>query len=165
MGPVVSEGRLRAILEAVDQGLAGGATIMHGGSRASEGKLGQGCFVTPTLVTGVGVKSELWRDELFGPVLSVLVFDSMDDAIQAVNDSPYGLSASIFTRDIEAAHRFASEVEVGCVAVNLPTAGWDVHVPFGGFKDSGSVFKEQGVHALQFYTRLKSIATRARGIS
>lgn len=165
MGPVVSEWRLQAILEAVDRGLGNGATIMHGGGRASEGKLGQGCFVTPTLVTGVGVKSELWRHELFGPVLSVLAFDSMDDAIQAVNDSPYGLSASIFTRDIEAAHRFASEVDVGCVAVNLPTAGWDVHVPFGGFKDSGSAFKEQGVQALQFYTRLKSIAVRVRGIS
>jgi len=103
----------------------------------------------------------VWDVELFAPIVSLTEVESLDEAIGLVNASRYGLSASIFTRDLEAAHRFSAEADVGCVAVNLPTAGWDVHVPFGGFKDSGSAFKEQGVEALAFATRVKTIAMRA----
>ena len=165
MGPVISEQRLQTLLEALSRGAAEGAAIMHGGDRVSEGDLSRGFFLTPTIVSDVAAESELWRDELFGPVLSVRPVDGIDDAIQAVNDSPYGLSASIFTRDIEAAFRFADEVDAGCIAVNLPTVGWDVHVPFGGFGHSGSSVKEQGEQAVDFYTRLKSIAVKVRGIA
>jgi aldehyde dehydrogenase (NAD+) len=165
MGPVVSEQHLHEVVAKLQGSVATGATITHGGERLLEGELGRGLFLAPTVVSEVRDDSELWREELFAPVVSVLPVDSFDDAIQAVNNSRYGLSASIFTRDLEAAYRFADEVEVGCVAVNLPTAGWDVHVPFGGIKDSGSAFREQGVEALHFYTRGKSIAVRARGIA
>jgi aldehyde dehydrogenase (NAD+) len=100
----------------------------------------------------------IWREEVFGPVVSVLPVSSLDDAVAAVNDSPYGLSAAVFTRDLAAAYRFIEQVDAGQVAVNLSTAGWDVHIPFGGFKDSGSPFKEQGAEALQFSTRVKTVA-------
>ena len=108
--------------------------------------------------------SDLWRDELFAPVVGFTPFDSLEEAIKLVNSSRYGLSAAIFTRDLEAAHWFADAVDVGCVAVNLPTAGWDVQLPFGGFKDSGSGFKEQGENALDFYSRVKTVAMRTRGV-
>jgi len=78
-----------------------------------------------------------------------------------VNDSAYGLSSAVFTRSLEAAHRFVDAVDTGQVSVNQPTSGWDVHHPFGGFKDSGSPFKEQGLEALRFYTRVKTAAIRS----
>ena len=93
-------------------------------------------------------------------MLAVTTVTDLDTAIDLVNDSPYGLSAGIFTRDLSASHVFADRVATGQVAVNLPTSGWDVHMPFGGFKDSGSLFKEQGVEGLGFYTRVKTVAMR-----
>jgi aldehyde dehydrogenase (NAD+) len=84
--------------------------------------------------------------------------DSFEDAVEAVNDSVFGLAAAVFTRDLAAAYRFADEAECGQIAVNTTTSGWDVHHPFGGFRDSGSPFKEQGEEALRFYTRVKTVA-------
>jgi acyl-CoA reductase-like NAD-dependent aldehyde dehydrogenase len=95
---------------------------------------------------------------VFGPVVAVLVVDSFDAAVAAANDSAYGLAASVFTQDLAAAHRFIRRAQVGQVAVNLPTSGWDVHQPFGGWKNSGSPFKEHGKHGLRFYTRVKTVA-------
>ncbi len=92
------------------------------------------------------------------PVLAVRAVDGFEEAVEAVNDSVYGLSAAVFTRGLRAAHRFVGEVECGQVAVNTVTIGWDVHHPFGGFRDSGSAFKEQGSEALRFYTRVKTVA-------
>lgn len=109
-------------------------------------------------MTVESTESMVWRDEIFGPVLAVARVTSVDEAIETVNDSPYGLSASIFTNDLDVALRFASEVDTGQVAVNRPTSGWDVHLPFGGFKDSGSLSKEQGIEGLDFYTRVKTVA-------
>lgn len=101
---------------------------------------------------------DIWRDEVFGPVLALRAVDSFDEAVDAVNDSAFGLAAAVFTRDLGAAHRFADRAECGQIAVNLTTPGWDVHHPFGGFRDSGSPFKEQGAEALRFYTRVKTVA-------
>ena len=83
-------------------------------------------------------------------------------SISLVNRSDYGLSAGIFTRDLDASETFIASVNTGQVAVNLPTSGWDAHLPFGGFKDSGSLFKEQGTAGLDFYRRLKTVSVRAR---
>jgi alpha-ketoglutaric semialdehyde dehydrogenase len=123
-----------------------------------------GWFLGPTIVGDVDEDAEVWTDELFAPVAAVARVGSLDRAIEIVNNTRYGLSASVFTRDLEAAHHFVSAVDVGNVAVNLPTAGWDVQHPFGGFKESGSAFKEQGVAAFDFYCRTKTIAMRTRGI-
>ena len=81
-------------------------------------------------------------------------------ASTAANDSSYGLSSAVYTRSLEAAFRFIDEVDTGQVSVNQPTSGWDIHQPFGGFKESGSPFKEQGLDALRFYTRVKTVAVR-----
>lgn len=164
MGPVVAERRLEEILGYLERGCRAGAEIAVGGERLDDDRRGNGWFLAPTVVAGVDERSELWHDELFGPVVGLMPVDSIERAIQLVNESRYGLSASIFTRDLAAAHRFVDGVDVGCVAVNLPTAGWDVHMPFGGFRDSGSAFKEQGTAALEFYTRIKTVAMKVRGI-
>ena len=97
---------------------------------------------------------------MFGPVLAITTATGFDDAMRLVNDSAYGLAAAVFTRDLTASHPFLEEAEAGQVSVNLPTAGWDVHQPFGGFGDSGSPFKEQGARGLRFYTRIKTAAVR-----
>jgi aldehyde dehydrogenase (NAD+) len=102
----------------------------------------------------------IWREEVFGPVLSVTQVEGFDEACEAVNDSAYGLSAALFTTDLAAANIFLDRAETGQVAVNLPTSGWDVHHPFGGFRESGSPFKEQGVEALHFYSRAKTYAVK-----
>ena len=98
----------------------------------------------------------VWREEVFGPV-GPSRGRRPDEAIAAVNDSVYGLAAGVFTRSLQRAHEFARRVEAGQVAVNLPTPGWDVHLPFGGFGASGSPFKEQGAEALRFYSRVKTV--------
>lgn len=164
MGPLVAERRLDAVVGTLNRWREAGGSIAAGGERLIEDGLDVGWFLAPTVVSGADESSEVWQEELFAPVVSVMPVDSLDQAIAAVNRSRYGLSASIFTRDLEAAHQFTADVEVGCVGVNLPTAGWDVHMPFGGFKQSGSPFKEQGPNALEFYARVKTIAMRTEGI-
>lgn len=164
MGPLVAERRLASVLSALERSRGAGVDVVLGGERMSDGELGHGWFLEPTVVGDVSETAEIWCDELFAPVVAVARVASLDRAIELVNDTPYGLSAAIFTRDLEAAHRFTSEVDVGNVAVNLPTAGWDVQHPFGGFKDSGSGFKEQGTAAFDFYCRTKTIAMRTRGL-
>jgi aldehyde dehydrogenase (NAD+) len=113
------------------------------------------------VLAGVNDEMAIWRDEVFGPVVAVRDVDSLEEAIAATNDSVYGLSAAIFTRSLAAASRFSRQANAGQVSINLPTSGWDVHHPFGGFADSGSAFKEQGLEGLRFYTRVKTIATLA----
>ena len=158
-GPVVSQSQLGTVLSAIEQARAEGGRVVRGGDRLTAEPLDRGFYVDPTLVE-VNPESTLWREEVFGPVLAITTTGDLDSAIDLVNDSSYGLSAAIFTRDLGAAHTFADRVMTGQVAVNLPTSGWDVHLPFGGFKDSGSPFKEQGVEGMGFYTRVKTVAMR-----
>ncbi|GAA3918206.1 aldehyde dehydrogenase family protein [Microbacterium invictum] len=158
LGPVVSLAQQRDIAARVDAGLAGGAEVIAK-TAVDVGLLTGGAFVEPILLT-VDAQNPLWREEVFGPVLGIRVVDSIDEAIDAVNDSAYGLSSAVFTRSLESAFRFIDDVDTGQVSVNQPTSGWDIHQPFGGFKESGSAFKEQGLDALHFYTRVKTVAVR-----
>ncbi len=164
MGPLVAERRLAAVLAALERSRDAGADIVSGGKRLMDGTLSHGWFLGPTVVSGIDDSAEIWADELFAPVAAVAPVSSLERAIELVNGTRYGLSASVFTRDLEAAHHFVEAVDVGNVAVNLPTAGWDVQHPFGGFKDSGSAFKEQGTPAFDFYCRIKTIAMRTREV-
>ncbi len=159
MGPVVSPAAQREILEHIAKALDDRANVLMGGTEPPEGVSQNGAFVSPTVLQ-VSQDARIWREEVFGPVLAILEVDGEAEAIQAVNDSMYGLSASVFTRDLGAAERFIAGVDTGQVSVNQPTAGWDVHHPFGGFRESGSPFKEQGLEALRFYTRTKTVAVR-----
>lgn len=164
MGPVVDNSQLETVLRAVETGRQEGAQVQHGGARLHGEGYDRGYFVAPTILTQVAPQMQVAQEEIFGPVVAVMSANDVDEAIAIVNGTRYGLSAGIVTRNLAAAHAFARGVEAGCVAVNLPTVGWDVHVPFGGFKDSGSSFKEHGHEGLQFYTRVKSVAMRVVGI-
>lgn len=160
VGPLVSSLQLERVTDAIKRALAEGGRVICGGARPTKSSLRKGHFIDPTLITEITSSSSVWREEIFGPVISLMTVDSLAEGIQAVNDSPYGLSASIFTSSLAHAHRFVDEVNTGQVSVNLPTVGWDAHVPFGGFKDSGSPFKEHGVDGLQFYSRVKSVMVK-----
>ena len=164
MGPVVDDSQLQTVLTAVDRGKSEGAEVLFGGDRLSGAQYDRGYFVAPTILGNVSSTMTVAQEEIFGPVVAVMRAAYVAEAIALVNSTRYGLSSSVVTRSLEAAHAFARGVDTGCVAVNLPTVGWDVHTPFGGFKDSGSPFKEHGVEGLQFYTRVKSVAMRVAGI-
>lgn len=158
MGPLINRAHQSSVVEHIDRARAEGATIAAGGSASQSGDNASGCFVNATVISGVTADMSIWRDEVFGPVLAVTAVDDLTSAIAAANDTAYGLSASIFTSSLGAAHRFIDEADAGQVSVNLPTSGWDVHQPFGGFKNSGSAFKEQGIEGLRFYARTKTAA-------
>lgn len=161
MGPLASRDQQDSVVRYIEAARAAGAAVATGGSVPASEALQHGCFVEPTVLVDVDRSMEAWREEIFGPVIAFVEVDSIKDAITAVNDSAFGLSAAVFTRSLEDASRFADEVDTGQVAVNLATSGWDVHMPFGGFGNSGSAFKEQGLEGLRFYTRTKTIAVRA----
>jgi alpha-ketoglutaric semialdehyde dehydrogenase len=158
LGPLVSPGHLDGVAGFVERAVVAGANVTVGGARPAGEAVEHGCYYLPTVVTDVSTDMEIWREEVFGPVVVVFEVDGLDAAIDAVNDSQYGLSASIYTNRLDAAERFASEVDCGQIAVNTTTSGWDVHLPFGGFRRSGSPFKEQGDEAIGFYTKVKTCA-------
>ncbi|WP_159619962.1 aldehyde dehydrogenase family protein [Ruania rhizosphaerae] len=158
IGPVVNDRQLQKVLGMIGTAEQEGATIAVGGDRPIDGDLGMGCYVTPTVLTSVTTQMRIWSEEVFGPVVAVVAFDELDQAIEMVNDTEYGLAAGIFTKDLATAHRFVERVDAGQVVINLPPSGWDVHQPFGGFKESGSPFKEHGLDGLAFYRRIKTAA-------
>lgn len=160
MGPVISRRHQQEVLRHIEAARASNANILCGGVAPTENGLDRGCFVEPTVIAGVTADMPIWRDEVFGPVLAIASVDSFDGALSAVNDSVYGLSAALFTTNLRSAQRFIDAADTGQVSINLPTSGWDVHQPFGGFKESGSAFKEQGLEGLRFYTRTKMTAIR-----
>jgi len=160
LGPLSTPEHRDGVLAHVDRARSEGAEVLTGGGRPSGAALEYGCYVQPTLVS-VQPAQSLWRDEVFGPVVAVCPASGFAEAVALANDSRYGLSAAVFTTSLRWATEFIDRAEAGQVSVNLPTSGWDVHHPFGGFRDSGSPFKEQGAPGLRFYTRLKTAAVRS----
>lgn len=153
-GPLVSKSHQSSVLAHVAGAVKQGARVELGGEEVP----GFGCGVEPTILVDVTPEMDVWREEVFGPVIAVREIDGFDEAIEAVNDSRFGLAAAVFTDSLAAAYRFIAEADCGQIAVNTTTSGWDVHQPFGGFRDSGSPFKEQGAEALRFYTKVKTFA-------
>ncbi|MGA5797764.1 aldehyde dehydrogenase family protein [Streptomyces cellulosae] len=152
MGPVVSEQQLGTVTAAIERATAEGATVAAGGEAP------EGLMLAPTVLSGLSQENTAAREEIFGPVVAVLSAADLDDAINLVNDSRYGLAAGICTRSLAAAQRFAAAARVGVVKVNRPTTGLDLNVPFGGVGDSSSnTFREQGAVAVDFYTWSKSV--------
>jgi alpha-ketoglutaric semialdehyde dehydrogenase len=155
VGPVVSQSALDTILGHLERGRSDGGRFLAGGGRAE--RLGDGYFVEPTVVEGLGPASSLVREEIFGPVAALLPADDLGDALAQANDTVYGLSASLFTRDLGAALRFAQEIRAGVVKINQESAGLELHVPFGGMKASSSGSREQGKVARDFFTQWKTV--------
>jgi len=153
VGPVVNEKQLEEVLAAVEQGKREGGSVLTGGERADD----DAYLIAPTLFEDVRDDAMLSCEEVFGPVTSLYRFSTLDEAIERANGVEYGLSASIFTTDLEASQRFVNEVEAGLLHVNSQTAGADIHVPFGGIKGSGFGPHEQGRAALEFYTEVVTV--------
>ncbi|HEX7999357.1 MAG TPA: aldehyde dehydrogenase family protein [Pyrinomonadaceae bacterium] len=157
MGPSVDEGQFKTVLSYIDIGREDGAELICGGTRAEGDGLDRGYFVRPTVFDRVTTDMRIAREEIFGPVLSVLRVKDFEEAMQAANDSEYGLSSSIFTNDAARIFRFVDEIETGMTHINSPTTGGEAHIPFGGIKATGIGDREQGSTALDFYTELKVV--------
>ncbi|WP_324669283.1 aldehyde dehydrogenase family protein [Geochorda subterranea] len=163
VGPVVDETQMESILGYIRTGVEEGARLVLGGRRLTEGELGRGFYVAPTVFVEARSQMTIAQEEIFGPVVAILEAADFDEAVRLANDTRYGLSASVCTRDLARAHRFIREVEAGVVGVNVPTAGVEFQAPFGGTKASGTPFKEQGKVAVDFYSQLKTVALRYEG--
>ena len=157
VGPLVGEGAVDDVVAAIERGRGGGRHASRRAARVRRRRLP----VAPTVFEDVADDALLSCEEVFGPVTSLYRFATLDEAIERANAVAFGLSASIFTRDLHADQRFANELQAGILHVNSQTAGADVHVPFGGLKGSGFGPHEQGRAALEFFTE-PSPCTRTR---
>jgi aldehyde dehydrogenase (NAD+) len=155
VGPLIHEASREKVEQYVDIGRKQGAELVTGGRRASGAALDGGYFFQPTVFAAVKPKSRLEQEEIFGPVLSVIRVGSFDEAVLVNNDVRYGLSSSIYTRDVNLAFRAMQELDNGITYVNAPTIGAEAHLPFGGVKATGNGHREGGWEVYDFYSETK----------
>jgi len=157
VGPVVSASQLERVHSFIPIAEKEGATVAAGGHVSTEGALGKGFFHEPTVLVDVKPNMRVAQEEIFGPVTAVIEVSSVDEGIKAVNSTKYGLSSSIYTRNINNAFRFMRDAETGIVYVNAGTIGAEIQLPFGGMKATGNGHREAGRAALDVYSEWKSI--------
>jgi 2,5-dioxopentanoate dehydrogenase len=158
MGPAVSKAELEKDLNYVEIGKKEGARLLVGGAKSSVAENQRGHFIDPTVFDNVSPDMRIAKEEIFGPVISVLSAKNLEEAIDLANNSEYGLTAGLCTSNLSSALEFAERVDAGVVKINKMTTGLELHVPFGGFKkSSANTFKEQGEEAVDFYTRIKTV--------
>jgi aldehyde dehydrogenase (NAD+) len=155
IGPIVSQRQLDRVLGYLDAGRSEGARIASGGGRRTTGDLAAGYFVDPTVLADARDDMTVVREEIFGPVVCVLPFDDIDEVVRRANDTPYGLGAGVWSRDVGTAHKVAHAIKAGTVWVNSYLV-LDAAVPFGGYKMSG-FGKELGLQSLEPYLDVKSV--------
>jgi alpha-ketoglutaric semialdehyde dehydrogenase len=155
MGPMVDEASLNEVLGQIERAKAEGAVVLEGGGRAAVDDRG-GYFLSPTLLAGVDRSMTIAKEEVFGPVLPVMEVADFDEALELAVSTRYGLSSSIYTRDLNAAIRFMHETDTGVVHINKPPIGVEAHLPFGGLKASALGGKELGA-AIEFFTQVKTV--------
>ena len=156
MGPVCGPEQELKVLNYIDIGIKEGARLVYGGKKLKEGDYGKGFFIEPTLFEAThGLR--ITKEEIFGPVLSVIKVSSYEQAIRIANDVDYGLSSSIYTKDINKAYRAIDDLEAGITYINAPTIGAEVHLPFGGVKNTGNGAREAGTAAIAEFTEIKTV--------
>lgn len=157
MGPLVSEVQRKRVHEYVEIGQREGARLETGGRPARGKGLEKGFFYETTVFTEVHPKMRIYQEEIFGPVTCLIPFKRFEDAIRLVNDSPYGLSSSLYSRDVNWAMKAIRDIEAGITYVNGPTIGAEVHLPFGGVKNTGNGHREGGQTAIDIFSEWKSV--------
>ena len=157
MGPLVSADAEKTVLEYIEIGRQEGARLLAGGQKLKGGEYDEGFYVAPTVFDEVRPDMRIAQEEIFGPVVGVIEAKSFDEAVALANQTKFGLSASVVTRDLGLALRFIREIDAGIVHVNSQTAGAEPQVPFGGFKHSSSGSREQGKAAREFFTQIKTV--------
>jgi aldehyde dehydrogenase (NAD+) len=157
MGPAVNERQLKGDLEYVEIGKKEGAKLLTGGNRLDKGDYAHGFFMEPTVFGDVDRKMRIFQEEIFGPVVSCTPCDDIRDAVEIANDTAYGLSSALYTKDVNRAFNAIRDLDAGITYVNAPTIGAEVHLPFGGVKQTGNGHREGGIGAFDFYTEWKAV--------
>jgi aldehyde dehydrogenase (NAD+) len=157
MGPLINESQLKTVEEYVEIGKDEGAKLLCGGERLTGGDYDFGCFYTPTLFGDCKPEMRICREEIFGPVVSIIPCASLEEAIEIGNGVVYGLSSSIYTRNVNRAFQAMRDMETGIFYVNAPTIGAETHLPFGGTKQTGNGHREAATAALDFYSEWKAV--------
>ena len=155
VGPLINARALEKVERYIGIGTAEGATLRMGGKRAKGKGLDHGYFFEPTIFTGVKALSRLEQEEIFGPVLSIVKVKDADEAFRVNNDVRYGLSSSVYTRDVNIAFRALNDLDNGITYINAPTIGAEAHLPFGGVKQTGNGHREGGWEVYEFYSETK----------
>jgi betaine-aldehyde dehydrogenase len=155
VGSLISEEHLHKVMSYIEMGKQEGARVLIGGKRLTEGAFGKGFFVTPTVFEGCRDDMSIVREEIFGPVMMVLDFDDEDEAIERANATEFGLSAGVFTQDLNRAHRVIAKLQAGSCWINHYNI-CPMELPFGGYKHSG-IGRENGRITMEYYTQLKSV--------
>jgi aldehyde dehydrogenase (NAD+) len=157
VGPVIDGAARRDVVRAMDAARQDGARVLVGGTALTGDGFDDGYFVAPTVLEQVASDSALGQEEVFGPVLAFMRAHDLDGAIRTANGVRYGLSAAVITNNLTSALRCARDLDTGVVKVNSESSGLEPHVPFGGVKESGSHFREQGTAAREFFTKMKTV--------
>ena len=157
MGPAVNEKQLQTDLSYVEVGKNEGAKLVCGGNRLDQGDYQYGWFMEPTVFTDVDPKMRISQEEIFGPVVSIIPCEDLENAIEIANGIEYGLSSALYTKDVNKAFSAIRDLYAGITYINAPTIGAEVHLPFGGTKATGNGHREGGIGAIDFYTEWKSV--------
>ncbi|MBI0579899.1 aldehyde dehydrogenase family protein [Neobacillus cucumis] len=157
MGPCASESQFHTVLDYIEKGKEEGATLILGGEELQGEEFKNGFYITPAIFENVNPKMAIAQEEIFGPVIALIKAASMEEAIEIANDSKYGLSASIFTSNLNSLLNFIDDMEAGLVRVNAESAGVELQAPFGGMKASSTGSREQGEAAKEFFTAIKTV--------
>jgi acyl-CoA reductase-like NAD-dependent aldehyde dehydrogenase len=157
MGPQVNEQQIATTSKYVEVGKSEGAKLLTGGSRITASGLADGYFWEPTIFGDAHGKMRIAQEEIFGPVVSVIPTDSLEQALEISNGVAYGLSSAVYTRDVNKAFQAIRDLQTGITYINAPTIGAEVHLPFGGTKATGNGHREGGIGAIDFYTQWKAV--------
>jgi aldehyde dehydrogenase (NAD+) len=157
MGPCINEKQLKKVMEYVEIGKTEGAKLLTGGHRLDSRPYAKGWFHEPTIFGDCHAQMRIAQEEIFGPVVSVIPIRGFEEAIEVANGVPYGLSASIYTHDVNRAFQAIRDLYTGIVYVNAPTIGAETHLPFGGTKKTGNGHREAAIAAIDFFTEWKTL--------